>query len=248
MADFRNIFTRIWHDKWFTSLEPDEKLLFIYLWSNERTSVCGMYELPLRTIIFETDLSKDRVIKILEKFQQAKKIFYIDDVLWVVNFQKYNNSGNSVKVQTRINKDYEMTRDGEVKRLYAEANKIPYPSLKIPYPKKFYDTETDTDTEKETERETETNFSRVFSSYQKNIGLLTEAISESLKDDIDHYSDEWVIEAINEATRKEKRSLSYVEGILKTWKREGKNSGNKNNNGKKKTITQDGISVEVELA
>ncbi len=44
MADFRNIHTHIWKDAWFCELQPDEKLLFIYLFSNERASVCGMYE------------------------------------------------------------------------------------------------------------------------------------------------------------------------------------------------------------
>jgi DnaD/phage-associated family protein len=60
-----------------------------------------------------------------------------------------------------------------------------------------------------------------FEIYEKNIGILTPAISDGLKTDIDQYSEDWVISAIEYATRKEKRSLSYIDGCLKGWKRDG---------------------------
>jgi len=64
----------------------------------------------------------------------------------------------------------------------------------------------------------------VYSAYQNNIGLLTSAISEKLQADIDEYTDEWVVDAIKESAWQEKRSLAYIEGILKGWKRNGKNA------------------------
>lgn len=72
--------------------------------------------------------------------------------------------------------------------------------------------------------ESELNCIKAFDIYQNNIGLLTSAISEKLQADIDEYSEEWVIDAIKESARQEKRSLAYVEGILKGWKRDGKGS------------------------
>lgn len=72
------------------------------------------------------------------------------------------------------------------------------------------------------ESESELNCIKAFDIYQNNIGLLTSAISEKLQADIDEYSEEWVIDAIKESARQEKRSLAYVEGILKGWKRNGK--------------------------
>ena len=74
------------------------------------------------------------------------------------------------------------------------------------------------------ESESELNCIKAFDVYQNNIGLLTSAISEKLQTDIDDYSEEWVIDAIKESARQEKRSLAYVEGILKGWKRNGKNA------------------------
>jgi DnaD/phage-associated family protein len=53
---------------------------------------------------------------------------------------------------------------------------------------------------------------------------LTGIISEKIDADIIEYSANWVMEAIEKATIQEKRSLGYVEGILKSWKRDGKNT------------------------
>lgn len=230
MADFRNIFTRTWNDKWFVTLEIDEKLLFIYLFSNERASVCGMYELPLRTIVFETGINKDRVLQILDRLQKDKKVYYSEEVIYIVNFQKYNNSGNSSKVKIRARKDVEMTPDGEIKKMYCKVNKIPYPKSNIPYPEKFHDTDTDRDTDRDTEKdrdtdtETEPSAADIYKAYQNNIGELSGIISEKIDADIKDYSASWVFEAIQKATILEKRSLAYVEGILKGWKRNGKNA------------------------
>lgn len=223
MADFRNIFTRIWNDKWFVTLDIDEKLLFIYLFSNERASICGMYELPLRTIVFETGIEKNRVLQILDRLQIDKKVFYVDEVIWIVNFQKYNNSGNSAKVKIRITKDIEMTPDGEIKKMYCKSNNIPYPKLNIPYPKKFHDTDTEK-IQKRKDTDTETPAATIYKAYENNIGNLSGVISEKIDADIQEYSANWVLEAIEKATIQEKRSLAYVQGILKSWKRNGKNS------------------------
>lgn len=246
MADFRNIFTRMWNDKWFMSLKTDEKLLFIYLFSNERSSVCGMYELPFRTIVFETGISKNRVSEILNKLQEDKKVYYFDGVVWVVNFKKYNNSGNSVKIKIRIMKDIDMTPDGEVKKMYCAVNKIPYPELNIHYSKKFRDTDTEKDTEKEKDTDTEISAADIYKAYQDNIGQLSGIISEKIDADIEEYSGNWVIEAIEKATIHEKRSLGYVEGILKSWKRDGKNTPKQKNKIPKsfETLEFDNVGVD----
>lgn len=120
MAEFRNIHTRIWADSWFCELCPDEKLLFIYLFSNPAASVCGMYELPNRTMSLDTGLALDRVSEILDTFSKAGKVHYEDGVIWVVNLKKYNSSGDSIKVLARARKDLEILADSNLKRMYFE--------------------------------------------------------------------------------------------------------------------------------
>lgn len=70
-------------------------------------------------------------------------------------------------------------------------------------------------------------FAQVCTVYEQNVGLLTKIISEKLADDIATYGAPWVTDAIGIAVTAEKRNLSYVEGILKKWKHEGRTNGNK---------------------
>lgn len=73
----------------------------------------------------------------------------------------------------------------------------------------------------------------VFKAFQENIGVLTPFIADAIKQDIDDYTAEWVLTAIDRAAKNEKRSLSYVEGTLKGWKRDGLvNPRAQNGNGK----------------
>jgi DnaD/phage-associated family protein len=55
----------------------------------------------------------------------------------------------------------------------------------------------------------------IFNFYTDNYGLITEFISEQLKDLCNTYTDEKVIIALKKAVSMNKRNLSYVEGILK---------------------------------
>jgi DnaD/phage-associated family protein len=64
----------------------------------------------------------------------------------------------------------------------------------------------------------------IFKSYESNIGQLTPAISERIKVLITEFPTAWLTEATEKAARANKRSLSYIEGILKGWQRDGKNN------------------------
>lgn len=65
----------------------------------------------------------------------------------------------------------------------------------------------------------------VFSDYENNIGLLTSAVSEKISGEIDSGTPpEWISEAIKIAALKNKRFWNYIEGILKRWRVNGKDS------------------------
>jgi hypothetical protein len=126
MADFRQIHTRIWKDDWFSNLETDAKLLFIYLFSNEQAEVSGVYELPIKYMAFESDLPKERILELLQQFEDAGKVVYRNGWVWVVNLRKYNETG-SVPVAKRIKKDLDAMPTGELKEMYCKYHLIPYP-------------------------------------------------------------------------------------------------------------------------
>jgi DnaD/phage-associated family protein len=61
----------------------------------------------------------------------------------------------------------------------------------------------------------------VFRTYETEIGPLTKGIADDLVEDEKEYSPEWVVEALKEASRNNKRSLKYSQAILKRWKKDG---------------------------
>ena len=117
MAEYRKIHTRIWEDPWFFDLAPDEKLLFVYLFSNAATSVSGIYERHARYMAFEVGIPLERVMEILAKFERDGKVEYEDGIVWVKNMRKYQDS-RSEKIQTAIKKDLDNIPDSPIKRRY----------------------------------------------------------------------------------------------------------------------------------
>ena len=89
MAKQRPISTRFWHDGYVQELSTPEKLLFLYLLTNEQLDLCGLYELSIRTIQFESGLDSKTVSKALERFQKDGKVFYIDGWICIKNFTKH---------------------------------------------------------------------------------------------------------------------------------------------------------------
>jgi DnaD/phage-associated family protein len=88
------------------------------------------------------------------------------------------------------------------------------------------ETETETETEQKQSR-TENNgvvvdFPRVLKAYEDNIGAITSMISDSLQEMIETFSADWVYDAIGVAVRAEARSINYINGVLKNWKKNGK--------------------------
>lgn len=101
---YRTIDTATWDDPWFAELEPLDKLLFLYLVSNHRSTACGAYEITLRAIAFETGLTTEQTRKGLARL--APKILWWGDyqVVWIRNFYKHqcaNSNPANFKVAAR---------------------------------------------------------------------------------------------------------------------------------------------------
>jgi hypothetical protein len=106
MAKFRIVNTRFWNDDYTSNLKVDEKLLFLYFLTNTATDICGVYELPMKTIVSDCGIRKDRIDRILEKFSTDGKIFYIDGWVVIKNFTKHQTLNPKVKlgIEAGLNK------------------------------------------------------------------------------------------------------------------------------------------------
>lgn len=60
---YRRINTSRWGEAWFEGLTAPEKLIYIYLESNDRCPACGIYQVTLKRIASETDLPISQVEK-----------------------------------------------------------------------------------------------------------------------------------------------------------------------------------------
>ncbi|MFH1775081.1 MAG: DnaD domain protein [Chloroflexota bacterium] len=57
--------------------------------------------------------------------------------------------------------------------------------------------------------------------YEENIGVITPAISEKLKEIAAEYPPDWFAEAVSESCKHNKRSLAYILRILESWRANG---------------------------
>lgn len=95
----RYVNTRFWNDSFVSGLDPVEKLMFIYLLTNEHTNIAGVYELPLKIMGVETGFETSMIKKILPRLRS--KIQYIDGMVVIRNFVKHQET-SSDRVQTGI--------------------------------------------------------------------------------------------------------------------------------------------------
>jgi hypothetical protein len=91
---FRTIDCATWSDPWFAELQPDAKLLFLYLFTNQRTTPCGACELSLRQIAFDTGLDAGTIIPLLESLSPKVVCWPELNIVWLRNFYR-RQAGNS---------------------------------------------------------------------------------------------------------------------------------------------------------
>ena len=140
MGKLRSVDTNFWEDPWVEELTPKDKLLFLYLLTNTKTNMLGIYEVSISKISFETGLTKDEVRKGFEGFERVRKAFYISNHVVLSNFVKnqkmnanmktsavneYKNlplevlnalSSNGSEGFERVNQGFQMVRKVEVER------------------------------------------------------------------------------------------------------------------------------------
>lgn len=66
-----------------------------------------------------------------------------------------------------------------------------------------------------------TDYKKVVAAYEGDFGLLSPTIGEILADMVTDYGATWVIDAIKVAAMANRRSLNYVQGVLRRWRANG---------------------------
>jgi hypothetical protein len=98
MSKLRSVSTQFWSDPWIEDLTANEKLLYLYFITNEKTNMLGVYELSIKKISFETGLNKDVIEKALKGFETIGKVKYIQNYVILLNFTKHQNYNTNMKI------------------------------------------------------------------------------------------------------------------------------------------------------
>lgn len=94
MSKKRYIDTKLWSDGYVGKLDPVEKLLFLYLVTNERNNVAGIYELPRKYMSVETGIENSMLDNILSRFERDGKITTFEEWIRLTNSDKHQNLNN----------------------------------------------------------------------------------------------------------------------------------------------------------
>ena len=97
MSKLRSVSTAFWSDPFIEELTPSQKLLFLYLITNEKTNMLGIYESSIKKISFETGIKKDDIEKALKEFERLKKVNYRNNYVILINYMKHQNFNTNMK-------------------------------------------------------------------------------------------------------------------------------------------------------
>jgi len=149
----------------------------------------------------------------MKTFEQFKMLHFDNDTMVISNWNKHQNVEALLKIK-------EQTRLRVAKHRANLLCNVTSP-LQVTQGNA---TEADKDTEAELEEDKEGSSSlpNIFKVYESEIGMLTPMISESIKVDLDTFPEDWIIDAINVASKANHRSYRYVQGILRRWSTESR--------------------------
>jgi hypothetical protein len=101
----RLIKSSFWSDPYIENLNPIEKMLYLYFLTNDKTNLIGIYELSIRRMAFQTGIESKKLVTILKKFEEHKKIAYKNSYVFILNFLKHQNLNNS-NIKKGIEREY----------------------------------------------------------------------------------------------------------------------------------------------
>lgn len=188
-------------------------------------------------------MSADDLLNDIEALVRLGLITEIPNGYLVTQFAKRQKKMSNAEKTERYR---ESKKQDEYKSLYPVTKPVTDVLLKVTQitDNRLTDTDTETDTEL-------TGAGAVFSVYESEIGALTPIIAEKLQDDIKAFTEGWVIDAIKVASENNIRKLSYVEGVLRAWRVEGRGAaphGKKPSKAKVESVSDHNAKILEEIA
>lgn len=107
----RIIQTKIWTDSFFLRLPYEEKYLFLYYLINPHVNIVHLYECPNVITSMETGLTIEIIEEVKSKFEEAKKIFFYKDYVFLKNASKYEVYTGEMNEKAKCKLFNELSKD-----------------------------------------------------------------------------------------------------------------------------------------
>jgi len=242
----RGFNTDYWADGFVETLPAEGKLLFIYLWTNPQCNQAGLYEITLDRIAYETKLPVDSLPSLLKALEPKVKWYGDHNIVWIKNFLK--RQAKSPKFLVAAAKSLATIHNNGVVKELLEYNLDRY-SISIPYQYSIHTVAIPSLSSASAITNTDLNrgggelISRLCEIYEKEIGVISPAIAEDLKDFSAHCQEskmpvDWIGDAFAEAAKNNKRNWAYVKAILTRWIAEGGKKERKSKNEEQEAVEE----------
>jgi len=96
MTNIRYINSKIWQKNWFLEIDSYEKLVYIFLLSNQYSNIIGVYQVSIKLIEVFTKINN--VEPIFKKLKNINKIDFYENWIFIKDFSDYQPfKGNKMK-------------------------------------------------------------------------------------------------------------------------------------------------------
>lgn len=119
---YRPVDIEFWQDEFVLELSSEQKLTYIFLLTNRRTTQCGIYNIGLTIAQLELQFSEEKIKEHLKFFQEKGKLLYNHEnkEIMLLNWYKYNNTHNHKNIRICINKELKRVKTTEFINTYYE--------------------------------------------------------------------------------------------------------------------------------
>jgi hypothetical protein len=151
----RYISTSFWDDEWIHSLDPSEKLLYLYFMTNTLTNIAGVYKIGVHRMCFDTGFNENTTKHILDKFKNAGKIHYHEGWIIIPSWPKHQKWDTKDKIRQGIDICLKNTPE-DIKSLLPKIG-YAYPMDSIGYEPNYSDLNSDSDKDSNPEYDSDLN-------------------------------------------------------------------------------------------
>ena len=124
MALYRPIHVTFWQDpRVIEEMTPEDKLFYLYLITNPKTTQVGIYQITKKQMAFEIGYSTESINALMDRFENYHKIIKYNSEtreLAIKNWGKYNFPRAGTPIENCVGSELSKIKDKELIKLVGE--------------------------------------------------------------------------------------------------------------------------------